>query len=221
MILPGTIDFLEELKRNNYKEWFHENKATYQKAKKNIEDFINKIILEFGKVDESILSLNPKDCMFRINRDIRFSNDKSPYKTNFGIYFSKGGKKSKYSGYYVHIEPDGFFVGGGLYHPPTPTLKLIRNEIYFNLDKFLTIVENNEFKNEFGGIQGEKLTNPPKGYPKEFEGIEWLKFKSYTVMKNVNRNSILSGNFADEVIRLFTLMKPIVQFLNEGIDNEE
>lgn len=221
MILPSTIEFLNELKKNNNKDWFHANKAEYQKAKKNFEEFVSKIILEFGKIDESILSLTPKDCTFRINRDIRFSADKSPYKSNFGAYLSKGGKKSKYSGYYVHLEPNGFFVGGGLYMPPLPILKLVRNEIYFNLDKFLSIVQEKNLKKDFGEIHGEKLTNPPKGFPKDFVGVEWLKFKSYTVSKNIDEKTVVSDRFPNEVVRLFTLMKPLVEFINMGIDNEE
>lgn len=221
MILPDTLEFLDTLKKNNNKEWFHANKKTYQKAKSNFEEFVNNIILEFGKIDESILSLTAKDCTFRINRDIRFSKDKSPYKTNFGAYLSKGGKKSKYSGYYVHLETNGCFIGGGIYMPPSPVLKLVRNEIYFNLDAFLKIIQDKNFKSEFGDIHGEKLTNPPKGFPKDFEGVEWLKYKSYTVMKDVNEKTILSKNFVTEVVHSFSIMKPLVEFINAGIDNEE
>jgi uncharacterized protein (TIGR02453 family) len=113
MLQPSTLKFLKDLKKNNTKEWFDANRKVYEAAKQDFEMLVQEVISQHGKKDEEIASLKPKDCMFRINRDIRFSKDKSPYKTNFGAFINRGGKKSIYAGYYFHCEPGRHFVGGG------------------------------------------------------------------------------------------------------------
>src|ERR1051325_10599551 len=129
MLQTTTLKFLKDLKKNNTKEWFDANRKAYESAKKDFEGLVESVIEQFCKKDEEIGSLKPKDCMFRINRDIRFSKDKSPYKTNFGAFINKGGKKSIYAGYYFHCEPGENFVGGGLWMPMPDALKKVRQEI--------------------------------------------------------------------------------------------
>ena len=123
MVQQTTVQFLRNLKKNNRKEWFDANRSKYEAAKRDIENLSAEIIKRLSRFDETIAHLHPKDCMFRINRDVRFSKDKSPYKTNMGVYFSKGGKKGNNAGYYFHLEPGGSFVAGGMWMPMLPDLK--------------------------------------------------------------------------------------------------
>ena len=141
MLQKSTVQFLRDLKKNNSKEWFDTNRKKYESAKNDYEALVGDVIKQLSKTDESIAHLEPKQCVFRINRDVRFSKDKSPYKTNMGMYFSKGGKKSFYAGYYFHLQPGGSFVAGGLWMPMPPELKKVRQEIDYNWEEFKKIVE--------------------------------------------------------------------------------
>ena len=118
MITPTILEFLTLIKENNNREWFHENKALYNQAKNDFEVFVNLAINEISKFDKSIVSVDAKDCIFRIFRDVRFSKSKMPYKANFGAFIIKGGKKSPMAGYYIHVEPGNSFLAGGIYMPP-------------------------------------------------------------------------------------------------------
>jgi uncharacterized protein (TIGR02453 family) len=161
--------------------------------------------------------MEAKSCIFRINRDVRFSNDKSPYKTNMGAFIVKGGKKNgdKYAGYYVHIEPGKSFIAGGAYVPPAPWLSAIREKIDEEPDRFIKIISNKDFIKVFGKLEGETLKKAPKGYPSDHPYIEYLKFKSFLAMNYVKDETVLSDNYADYVIRIFKTMKPFNDFLNE------
>jgi uncharacterized protein (TIGR02453 family) len=178
-----TYPFLRAIRDNNNREWYHQNKNTYNEAKLEFEQITELIIYETGKFDKDIRGLLPKDCIFRIFRDVRFSNDKSPYKSNFGAFLCKGGKKSGYAGYYLHIEPKNSFIAGGIYMPPSPLLKAIREDIYEHINEFKEILEEPGFKKHFGGISADSLKTVPKGFSKDFPDIGLLKYTSYTVMK--------------------------------------
>ncbi|HEX8517433.1 MAG TPA: DUF2461 domain-containing protein, partial [Bacteroidia bacterium] len=136
MIQRSTLEFLAKLKKNNTKDWFDKNRKEYDSAKENYKEFLAELILNISKFDPAVKSLEPKDCMFRINRDIRFSNDKTPYKTNIGASIAPGGKKSDSAGYYIHIQPGASFLAGGVWHPEPPQLNAIRQEIDYNMDEF-------------------------------------------------------------------------------------
>ena len=219
MLSKDVLQFLSDLKENNYKEWFHENKPTYQKVKKEFEQFIAHIIADIAQFDDSVKTLEPKHCIFRINRDIRFSKDKSPYKTNFGGFIVPGGKNAGYAGYYLHIEPGNCFLAGGIYMPPADRLKAVRTEIYENTEDFKKIINDKNFKNHFKEITNEdKLKTAPKGFPKDFEDIDLLRNKHYTVMKPVSDKMIISEKFADEIHETFKALYPFNSFINEGID---
>src|SRR5665811_2091282 len=127
--MDKVLEFLNDLSANNNREWYHSNKERYTESKEKILFLTDVVINEIRKFDRDIPALSPKDCVFRIFRDVRFSNDKRPYKTNFGAFISKGGRKSMHAGYYFHIEPGGSFCGGGIYMPPAEPLKIIRNYI--------------------------------------------------------------------------------------------
>ena len=140
-MLEKSLAFLTVLKENNYKEWFHENKPLYEEAKKEFEPFVNILIQEIRSIDKEVGHLEPKDCIFRVFRDIRFSKDKTPYKTNFGAFVAKGGgRKSEFGGYYFHLEPDNCLLAGGIWMPQPDILKAMRQEIYHNIDEFLEIL---------------------------------------------------------------------------------
>lgn len=218
MLSKELLEFLSELKENNYKEWFHENKPRYQKLKKEFEQFIAHTIATIAQFDPSVQNLEPKHCIFRINRDIRFSKDKSPYKTNFGGFIVPGGKKAGNAGYYIHIEPGNCFIAGGIYAPPSDKLKAVRTEIYENTDEFKKILSDKNFKNHFKGIMSDdKLKTAPKGFPKDFEDIDLLRYKHYTVAKSVADDLIASDKFADEIHETFKALYPFNEFINEGI----
>ncbi len=220
MISDTILNFLEELSKNNNKEWFQNNKLLYQKSKHEFESFVDLLIHEINAFDKDIRALTSKDCIFKIFRDIRFSKDKTPYKTNFGAYISKGGRKGGYAGYYLHIEPNNYFLAGGIYMPSAPVLRTIRNDIYHNIEEFKEILQHKKFNSYFGGLRGEKLTNPPKGFTKEFPDIELLKYKSYTIFKEINKKDIQDKNFLSFACDIYKAMLPFTQFLNQAIENE-
>jgi uncharacterized protein (TIGR02453 family) len=219
MISKNLFDFLRELRQNNYKEWFYEHKPVYQIVRKQFEQLIAQTILDIAQFDHSIKNIEPKQCIFRINRDIRFSKDKSPYKTNFGAFIAPGGRNAGYAGYYIHLEPDNCFLAGGIYMPPADRLKAVRTEIFENTDDFKKIIENEIFKKHFNGIiRDEMLKKAPKGFPKDFEDIDLLKYKHYTVMKKISEKQVTSDTFAQEIRDTFKTLYPFNRFINDGIN---
>ncbi len=212
------VVFLEELKDNNYKEWFDLNRKRYELIKKDFLEFVSSLIIRISEFDTSVSYLKPKDCIFRINRDIRFAKDKSPYKANFGTYMVKGGKKSGNAGYYLHIEPDNCFIAGGIYAPSPSDLKLIRNEIYENPLTFKTFIENEEFVKVYGGLSGDKLSNLPRGYDKNFEFGDLLKYKHYISFRQLDKNEIFDANFLDNLVSYFHATFSFNEYLNEIIE---
>ena len=219
MLSKNLLRFLTDLKENNYKEWFHENKPTYQIVKKEFEQYIAHTIADISQFDNSVKNTDPKKCIFRINRDVRFSKDKSPYKSNFGGFIVPGGRNAGFAGYYIHIEPGNSFLAGGIYMPPPDRLKAIRSDIYENTDEFKTIINNKNFKKHFKEITSEnKLKTAPKGFPKDFEDIDLLRHKHYTVIKYINEELITSDKFVDEVRETFKALYPFNSFINEAIN---
>jgi uncharacterized protein (TIGR02453 family) len=212
-----VLEFLHKLKENNNRDWFNANKDQYEKARQEAEHFVDHLILEMQKIDKNIGTLTSKQTMFRIYRDVRFSKDKSPYKTYFGAFIAPGGRKSTKAGYYIHIAPEGTFVGGGAYHPMGEQLKKIRSEIYYNLAEFEKITSNKQFKNVFGELKGDRLVRPPQGFPKDFDGIELLKFKDYTVFFTLSDKEVLKPDFMNVVKNAFKTMKPLNDFLNRAM----
>ncbi|PKQ68728.1 hypothetical protein BZG01_03145 [Labilibaculum manganireducens] len=215
MLSNSIYEFLLELRENNNRDWFHANKKKYDKAKKDFELFVELSIEQIKVIDPDLSGLNAKDCIFRIFRDVRFSENKQPYKTHFGAFLSKNGRKSKYGGYYIHIEPGGSFLGGGCYMPAPNVLKAIREEIFHNPLEFQEIITNKEFSSHFPEMYGEKLKTAPRGYPKDFEYIDLLNFKNYAVGKMVPDRIVLSEQFSDEILECFTSLRTLNTYLNE------
>ncbi len=218
MILDKVVfDFLKQLAVNNSKEWFHANKPLYQEAKIAFEKYVQYLIGRTSEIDRSVKNLNAKDCVFRIFRDIRFAKDKTPYKNNFGAYIVEGGRKSVFAGYYFHIEPDNSFIGGGIYCPQPEQLLAVRKQILSNSKTFKSIINNSEFKKVFPEIYGEKLKSAPRGFDKNFDDIELLRYKSYTFVKNTSDKDISSKNLSDNIIKVFGTLKPVNDYLNKAI----
>ena len=221
MLQPSTIKFLKDLKKNNNKEWFHANRKTYENAKGDYASFIDGIIKAHGKKDESIAGLTAKNCMFRINRDVRFSKDKSPYKTNFGASINFGGKKIMKAGYYIHCEPGAGFVAGGIYMPMPDDLKKLRQEIDYNFDEFKKIIHHKNFKSLFGDLSmdgGMKLSRPPKSYDETNPAIEYLKLKSFIATTKLSDADLSSKDLPKKILTAFDAIQQLVAFANRAIE---
>src|ERR1035437_8412107 len=216
-IKKSTLDFLTELKCNNNRDWFIANRSRYLDAKDNFESFVQEIINKIILFEPVMKGLEAKSCVFRINRDIRFSNDKSLYKSHFGAFIVRGGKKNgdKFAGYYFHVEPGRSILAGGAYMPPSPWLTAIREKIDESPDELVKIIKAKNFVKYFGELSGEKLKSAPKGYPKDHLHIELLKLKSYLVENEVKDKMVLSNDYFDHVINVFNAMKPLNDYLNE------
>ena len=213
-----VIEFLEELSKNNNREWFQENKKWYEESRDKFLFLTDVMINEIRKFDPEMPALSPKDCMFRIFRDVRFSKDKRPYKTNFGSYISKGGRKGMYAGYYFHISPEESFVGGGIYMPPAEPLKAVREHIAENADEFLEIINQPEFKKTYPEMYDDKLKTAPKGFPKDHEHIDLLRYKSYIFSHSFSRKEIVGEKYIEHMVNAFHVLQPFNRFLNEAIE---
>jgi uncharacterized protein (TIGR02453 family) len=223
MLQASTLDFLKNLKKNNNKEWFDANRKAYETARNNFIDVTATVLQGIGKVDESLAKLEPKKCIFRINRDVRFSKDKSPYKTNFGMSFSRGGKNAMSAGYYFHLEPEECFIGGGIYMPMPNEVKKIRQEIDYNFADFKKIIHQRTFVQTFNNLDFSKefsLQRPPKGYDESNEAIDYLKLKTWIVSLKVTEPEILDKNLPNRIIKAFEVMQPFIFFLNNALGVE-
>jgi len=217
-INKSTLEFMSDLKKRNDRDWFQKNRNRYLEAKSDYETFIQAVINGISTFDPILKGLEVTSCTYRINRDIRFSNDKTLYKTHMGAFIVRGGKQNgdRYAGYYVHVEPgNNSMIAGGAYMPPSLWLKLIREKIDEQADKFLKIIENKEFVKFFGQLEGEKLKTAPKGFPKDHPHIELLKLKSFLVVRMISDKEVISKDCFDLIIRASEVMKPLNDFLND------
>ncbi len=216
-----SLDFLALLKSNNDREWFKANKSLYDDAKGAFEQLIAVMIPVVREIDPDVDVLDPRECMFRIFRDTRFSSNKEPYKTNFGAVIAKGGRKSPNAGYYIHMESGSSMIGGGIYMPDSRYLKAIRNTIFENVDEYRSIIDSDEFRKYFSGMFGEKLKNAPKGFPKDFPDIDLLKNKHYAVTHKVDDGFWLSDTLVEDVAEMFSALYGLNRFLNTAIGNAD
>lgn len=214
-----VIQFLQELSDNNNREWFQSNKKRYDESREKVLFITEVVINEIRKFDPEIPLLESKDCLFRIFRDVRFSNDKRPYKTNFGSFIAKGGRKSIHAGYYFHIEPSGSFAGGGIYMPAAEPLKAIREHIAENGEEFLTIINNKSFKKVFPEMMDDKLKTAPKGFSPDHEFIDFLRYKSFAFSSQLGKSQILADTYIEQLVQAFKTLQPVNRFLNEALEN--
>lgn len=219
MIAKETFTFLSELKENNNRDWFLANKKAYEAAKENFIAYVGALITEVAKFDPSVAGLNPKKCLFRINRDVRFSKDKSPYKINLSAVLGSEGKNTPGPCYYLHLQPGSCFAAGGYWMPNPEHLKAIRQEIDYQSEAFRKLVEAPAFKENFGSFNEEdKLKTAPKEYSKDHPDIEFLKLKSFTVSRKLPDKLFAGQDGVKEVAKTFEALLPIKTFLEAAVD---
>src|SRR3972149_4575282 len=186
------LEFLRGLKRNNNRGWFESHRADYQTARGYFEEYVASILQELGRT-EALGGVTPKDFIFRLNRDLRFSKDKTPYKPYMSAYIAPGGRKSRRLGYYVHIEPGNHSIlGGGLHEPEAKELASWRSSISHDSRTFKKITSSKEFRKLFGEVRGERLKTAPKGYPRDHPDLDLLRLKRVTVWRAISDRAIAS-----------------------------
>ena len=224
MLSKDTLQFLEDLKANNNRDWFLDSKKRYEAFKKDLHQLIGDLLDAMKPLDPSLEMLEVKNCTFRINRDIRFSKDKSPYKSHVGIWISSGAKGMNRSGYYIQIEKGASFIAGGLYCPEAEDLKKMRKEIAYFHDDLEAILNEKNFKKEFKDFdRNEKntLKNPPRGYEKDHPAIELLKLKSFESTQRIDISEVTKKDFVATVSKKLIALKPLNDFINRALTSEE
>ncbi|MDQ3279095.1 MAG: DUF2461 domain-containing protein [Bacteroidota bacterium] len=221
MLEPQTLRFLTQLKKNNNKPWFDAHRAQYEAARIDFSNFIQLVIDALQKSDTTITGLMARDCLFRINRDIRFSKDKTPYKANFGASIKRGGRKSGFAGYYFHLEPGQSFVGGGLWMPEAPALKSMRQEIDYNWEEFQTILQEKGFKKIYSDLyKGNevRLSTMPKGYEKDNSAADYLRLKSFIAETHIDDEELTKSSLHKKALAAFEAIQPLLNFINRTIE---
>ncbi len=216
MIAQSTFDFLTELKQNNNREWYHANKDRFKDAQQNFIDFVAMLLFRISEFDANMIGTEPKDCLFRIYRDIRFSKDKTPYKTWFSASMNPGGRKRMGAGYYITVNPEGSYLAGGVWHPDKDTLTAIREYIVAWPNQFESIVNDNGFRQTFGELGGDRLKVAPKGYPKDHPQIEWLKYKDFIVSRSIPNSQFQSDRIFDFAFGGYHQMADFIAFLRKA-----
>jgi uncharacterized protein (TIGR02453 family) len=220
MIQPFAIQFLKNLAENNNRDWFLSQQENYQRYRNHYIEIGQALLSGVQKFDASVADLEVKKVLFRINRDIRFSKDKSPYKTHMGFWISPAHSSTPKAGYYLHIDPKGSFLAGGIYMPEAKDLKKIRTEIAYFYDDLQAILENPDFKRTFGDLQRDDsaLKSAPKDFDKDHPAIKHLQLKSFVAQCTISNESLSDSGLISEVLAKFELIKPLNDFLNRAFD---
>ncbi|WP_293893475.1 DUF2461 domain-containing protein [Flavobacterium sp.] len=224
MLTKEAIQFLEDLVANNNTEWMHANKKRYESFKKDYHSYIASILGALKPLDKALEPLEVKNCTFRINRDIRFSKDKSPYKTNIGVWMSQNKNRKNAPGYYIHFEKGNSFIAGGCWCPEPNELKQIRKEIAFFNDDLEAIVNHKKFKSEFGTLtrdENNTLKKAPKDFDSDHPAIEFLKLKSFTASEKIDNKLFSDPNFSKVIAEKLIVLKPMNDFLSRALETEE
>ncbi|WP_305952038.1 DUF2461 domain-containing protein [Emticicia oligotrophica] len=215
MLTHHSLQFLRNLNQNNNREWFQANRQDYDKTKVEFEKTCQEILNGISQFQPNLLNTTVKSCLLRINRDIRFSNDKSPYKKYIAAGFGPGGKSSGFVDYYLQIQPGESFLGGGMWSPTPTQLTNFRQEIDYNPQHLKGIIENSLFRDYYKEIHGEKVKKMPKGYPIDHPEIELLKYKQLFFVHRYSDEDVTHPNFANEVIEGCKILKPYLDYINE------
>jgi uncharacterized protein (TIGR02453 family) len=210
--LTPVLQFATELKMNNNRPWFIEHKADFDLARTRFEEFVADLILDLSKT-EPLGGLTPKDCIYRLNRDLRFSQDKTPYKPYLSAYIAPGGRKSKLMGYYVHLEPGNVMLAGGLYDPEPRQLTAFRDAIARDAREFKSIITQRKFVEFFGSVGGESLKTIPRGFSQDHPEAALLRLKTVTVMHHVTDAAAIAPGFYEHSLESFAAMKSFLQYL--------
>lgn len=215
-ISKTTYDFLSQISKNNNRDWYHANKDFYKEAKADFEAFTDAVIDEMRKSTD-LGNITAKDSTFRIQRDVRFSKDKTPYNSHMSAYIGPQGKKTRQAGFYFRIKPDGdTVIGGGIWQADGEVLKSIRQEIDYCADDFHKIIDSKQFKACFGELDGDSLKRPPKGYDAEHPEIKHLKMKQWLASEIVPKKVYMGKNFAQHVVATHKTVLPFLDFLNRA-----
>ncbi|RXM45233.1 DUF2461 domain-containing protein [Flavobacterium sp. YO64] len=217
-IPKSSLDFLSHLKENNNKPWFDAHKPDYLKELNHIETFAGALLQELSKTD-LIETASGKKSVYRIYRDIRFSKDKTPFKTFWGGSFTRATNERR-GGYYFHIEKGNTFVGGGFWGPNAADLKRIRSEFGHDSESFRTILNSKSFVSTFGTLQGEQLKTAPKGFDTTHEAIDLLRYKQFLVLRRFTDEEVLSTQFLEEALETFKNMRPFLDYMSEVLTTD-
>ena len=216
------FQFLEDLAKNNNRDWFNENKERYRNVVVTpVIDFIDAMRPRMQAISPHyVVDSRPHGgSMFRIYRDTRFSKNKQPYKEHVGCQFRhKAGKDAHAPGFYVHLAPDEILFGGGVWNPPNPVLGKIRDAIVDNPNSWKTIKTNRTFIKRFGGFHGDGLQRPPRGYAADHPHIDDLKRKTFFAMQTANLELAMAPEFVTEVTRAFKASSPLMEFLTTSLE---
>jgi uncharacterized protein (TIGR02453 family) len=216
--MEHILSFLRELAENNNRDWFNTHKSRYQESLEHYRQFAGKLLAGITGFDPSLGNLDAKDTLFRIYKDVRFSKDKSPYKTHFGCWMTKGGRKSTDAGYYFHLEPEKSFLAAGVWMPPKEPLKLIRQEIVFHPEAYLKLINDPLLKEKYErGGKEDMLKKGPVGFPKDFIHLEEIKYKHYIYSRNYSDAEILDPHLSDRAVEDFKGLYPLVSYLNHAM----
>lgn len=222
MLQPATLKFLKDLQKNNNKPWFDAHRKNYEAARADFTAFIQQVIDAHAKKDPTIKNSRAKDCLFRINRDIRFSKNKTPYKNNFGASINKGGRQSaSTAGYYFQVQPGRSFTGGGIWMPEPEDLRKMRQEIDYNFTDLKKIISSKKFKSVYGDLSQEaeyKLVRLPKGYEADNPAAEYLKLKSFIAEIGIKDADLSSKDLLKKTLNAFEALQPLVEFINQALE---
>jgi len=219
MITKATLSFLTDLKKHNNREWFAANRKRYDAARDEFIQLVDALIAGVAHVEPRVLELEPTDCIFRINRDARFSKDKSPYKTHLGAFITDRGRKVARAGYYIHLEPGDCMIAGGLYMPPAPEIQAIRNALLDDAPALRAIIGKKAFITAFGKeLPGARLKTAPRDVPKDHPELDLLRLKSYEIYHGIPDRMVLSSKFAKTATKYFVTMHDYVAWLNHALD---
>lgn len=221
MDIPVIFQFLKDLAANNNREWFNAHRDYYETARTEFDNLLSAVISRISLFDESVRCIEPKDCTYRIYRDTRFSEDRTPYKIHIGGYINPKGKKSYHCGYYVHLQPDNCLLAGGSYCLPSPLLRALRQAVYDNMAEYRSIVEDPRFKQYFPVVGESFLKSAPKGFSKDYPYLKYLQCKEYTVACSVPDSFFTESDFLDRTEEIFRQMKRFSDFINYTIDEFE
>jgi len=216
--MEKVLAFINELTENNNRDWFKANKDYYQESLEIFRGFAGELLTGISTFDPSVGNLEPKDTIFRIYKDVRFSKDKLPYKTHFGCWMAKGGRKSTDAGYYFHLEPGKSFMAAGVWMPPKEQLTLIRQEIMYQPESYLELINKPAMKEyyERGGKE-DMLKKGPAGFPADFKYMEEIKYKHYIWSRSYTDSAIQGKGFAGTVVKDYKGLFPMVSYLNQAM----
>lgn len=214
------LPFLKDLTNNNDRDWFKAHKKEYDHSRKAFINLVDNVIVGLSSFEPQVVGLTSKAAVFRIFRDVRFSNDKRPYKTHYGAFLAENGRKSTRAGYYFHIAPGECFLGGGLYRPSGDQLKKVRAQIDYNAQSLRKIIAAKNFKTEYGSMQGEQLKTAPRDYPKDHQDIDLLRYKDFLGTHQFSE-ALLNDNPIDYILERFEVLKPFIDYFNDALMFED